>query len=188
MDADGSNERVLLPQGSHGWSSQGVVDWSPDGTKLVMAGETDHWNLYVTDTDGSNPLRISERDGLYLDPSWSPDGSKIVYTAIPADREITIFDLARVFTFLEVFTSDPDGSNEVRHTFDDLRDHDPYFSPNGEEISFESQNGGGVFHSIGILELSTTTRTVRGFWQKTLRSRVGRRTEICLSLWTGIFP
>jgi len=145
MDANGENEKELLPVGSYGWTGQGVVDWSPDGSRLVMAGiEDGFWHMFLADTDGSNPVRISTRDGLYADPSWSPDGTKIVYTAIPEDQDVSLLDITfgNVGTYLEIFTSDPDGSNEVQHTFDGKRDHDPYFSPDGSEISYETQNGG----------------------------------------------
>jgi TolB protein len=127
--------RELIPQGTHGWKTQGVADWSPDGSKIVMAASEKggRWHLYITDAEGQNPVQISKRESLYVDPSWSPDGTKIVFCAFPKDYKGT------KAKFLEIFISDPDGNNEQRLTFDQLQDHDPYWSPNGNAIAFETE-------------------------------------------------
>ncbi|MEJ2115369.1 MAG: hypothetical protein P8X88_04825 [Gammaproteobacteria bacterium] len=127
--------KELIPHGAHGWKAQGVANWSPDGSKIVMAASEnkDRWHLYITDAYGKNPSRISKRESLYIDPSWSPDGSKIVFCAFPADYKGTKLN------YLEIFTSDADGNNEKRLTFDKLRDNDPYWSPNGQWIAFETE-------------------------------------------------
>lgn len=127
--------KELIPHGRYGWVTQGVADWSPDGKSIVMAASKDkgRWHLYITDANGNNPQRISKRESLYLDPSWSPDGSKIVFSAFPKDYKGTELN------HLEIFTSNPDGTNEKRLTFDKLRDHDPYWSPNGKWIAYETE-------------------------------------------------
>jgi TolB protein len=127
--------RELIPQGRYGWTTQGVADWSPDGTKIIMAAseKNGRWHLYVTDANGQNPKRISKRESLYLDPSWSPDGSKLVFSAFPKDYK------GSKLNYLEIFISDADGNNEKRLTFDTLRDHDPYWSPNGKWIAYETE-------------------------------------------------
>ncbi|MFK7816236.1 MAG: TolB family protein [Gammaproteobacteria bacterium] len=127
--------KELIPHGTNNWTTQGVADWSPDGSKIVMAASQDkgRWHLYITDADGKNPLKVSKRESLYLDPSWSPDGSKLVFSAFPDKYKGTKLNN------LEIFTSDIDGSNEKRLTFDTLRDHDPYWSPNGKWIAYETE-------------------------------------------------
>ena len=131
---DALTERI--PLDANGWTTQGVADWSPDGTQIVMAAQSTpdggRWHIFVTDALGANPTRISTRTSLYLDPSWSPDGTKIVCVAYPAG--FTGTGLAA----LEVHTMDADGSNELRLTNDSFRDHDPYYSPDGNEIAFET--------------------------------------------------
>ena len=135
LDLNTYDVEELIPQGAHGWSRQGVADWSPDGSQIIMAAAKNKsdWNLYVTDSKGREPKRISKRDSLFVDPSWSPDGSKIVYCAFPIDYK------GNKTNALEVFISNPDGSNEQRLTFDNLRDHDPYWSPDGNWIAYESE-------------------------------------------------
>ncbi len=135
IDSNGENEIELIPQGEYGWSTQGIADWSPDGSKIVMAAANskNHWHLYITDSNGKHPSRISKRESLYLDPSWSPDGNKIVYTAFPSDYN------GNDLKHLEIFTSDINGDNETRLTNDKFRDHAPYWSPDGQWIAFETQ-------------------------------------------------
>ncbi len=134
-NADGTNPRKVIDLEDYNWTEQGVADWSPDGSQIVMIAEDEsgHFQIYITDAEGKNPQRISQRNSLYADPSWSPDGSKIVYTAFPEGY------IGVNFFKLEVHTMNPDGTDETRLTFDELRDHDPYWSPDGKEIAFESQ-------------------------------------------------
>ena len=57
----------LIPKNGNGWLAQGVVDWSPDGSTLIMAARlntTNRWHLFTTNTDGSNPTQISNRCSL----------------------------------------------------------------------------------------------------------------------------
>lgn len=135
---DGTGARRVIDKGQYGWSAQGVADWSPDGQELVMAvtDESGFWHIYITDNNGVNPQKVSQRNSLMADPSWSPDGEKIAYTAYPADYTGNPLNLFA----LEIHTMNRDGSNETRLTTDDYRDHDPYWSPDGTAIAFESQH------------------------------------------------
>jgi len=133
-DAGGKNARELIPKGANGWRAQGTAAWSPDGKRLVMAARASdgRWNLYLTGADDRQPVRVNRRTGLFCDPCFAPDGTRLVYSAYP--EEYDGLDVRR----LEIHTSRLDGSDERRLTDDLLRDHDPCWSPDGSEIAFET--------------------------------------------------
>ena len=135
IDTTGQNELELISSGAYGWLSQGMADWSPDGLQIILSAspKKNTWHLYMVDSDGKNPTLISKRKSWFVDPSWSPDGNTLVYCAFPED-----YDGAEL-KHLEVFTSDLEGNNEKRLTFDELRDQRPYWSPDSQWIAFETQ-------------------------------------------------
>jgi Tol biopolymer transport system component len=64
-------------------------------------------------------------------PSWSPDGSRIVFFS---DRDGNY----------EIYSMNPDGSDQTRMTDNPATDRQPSFSPNGKEILFVSERDGNV--------------------------------------------
>ncbi len=70
INLDGKNATMLITSGSYGWYTQGVAEWSPDGTKIVLAASSKNslWRLYITDSSGKNPVRTSKRDSLLPRP------------------------------------------------------------------------------------------------------------------------
>ena len=56
--------------------------WSPDGTNLALFGgqSSSNYDLLFVRADGTGTLgRYTDRDVSELNPSWSPDGSQIVF-------------------------------------------------------------------------------------------------------------
>jgi TolB protein len=95
-DLDGANDRQLTDDET----GDGSPAWSSDGERIAFvsnraesapclfhdcAGYTTE--LYVVDADGSDVTRLTETPHEEASPSWSPDGTKIVYSRILDDDE-----------------------------------------------------------------------------------------------------
>lgn len=137
MAADGSELTELRPIGADGWDQQGHAEWSPDGSAVVMfGGSRSNPQIFLTDERGQNARQLTDRGGTNVDPSFSPEGDTVAFIGCP-----------RAICFpsdYEVYTVAADGSGEpARLTEDDLRDHDPYYSPDGSEIAFLTETEGG---------------------------------------------
>ncbi|QRN83250.1 serine/threonine-protein kinase [Chloroflexota bacterium] len=99
--------------------------WSPDGTQIayVAPGGLNYGlDIWVMDSDGSNPMNITQHAGDELDPVWLPDGSRIAFTHHLRDAGNTpIYAL----TWIR-----PDGSGRERLSTDFV-EWDPTFTPDG---------------------------------------------------------
>jgi Tol biopolymer transport system component len=76
MDLDGKNKRDVIkdsPNLVHGMSV------SPDGKR--GAYETENYELYLADGDGSNAKHVKTGQRFNFLPSWSPDGSWVLFLA-----------------------------------------------------------------------------------------------------------
>jgi Tol biopolymer transport system component len=151
VHADGSNPRLLRAAGADGWDLQGHAEWSPDGRRLVMfGGDMDNSQIFVTDDEGQRPQQVTSRPGMNIDPSWSPDGSNIVFVGCP--------NSSCVPENWEIYTVTLLGGSVTRLTYNNVRDHDPYFSPDQKHIAWLAETkpdalGAGVgFWDIFVMK------------------------------------
>lgn len=129
MNADGTGQKSLT-------SGTGVSDQpalSPDGSKVVY-----HFNggtgneLHVVNFDGTGEATLFAAGGSY--PSWSADGSKIVFAA---DGGGTTAKGSRIATI------NANGTGLTYVTpFGTYLDIEPKFSPDGKQILFVSNRTG----------------------------------------------
>ncbi len=82
--------------------------------------------------DGSNPVRLTNEPGDDFAPSWSPDGTQIVFVS-DRDQTAGIYDL---------YIMNADGSGVSRLTNDTAIDYSPDWSPDGKKIVFRSHHDG----------------------------------------------
>ena len=109
-------------------------DWSPDGRRIVFTSHpvTDDpirsnlAEMYVINVDGTGLTRLTFNAEEERAPSWSPDGSRIVYMC-------RIGGGASIF---EICTMNADGSDRRQLTNNTVLDATPTFSPDGQQILF----------------------------------------------------
>jgi Tol biopolymer transport system component len=125
IGADGSGERRV----TDGRMRVSDAAWSPDGSRFaVTTCDQRACRIETIEADGGGRRRLT--DGTFdLDPSWSPDGQKLVFTHLEAqshDRH------------LELYVINADGSGRRRLTHNGFRDGGPDWSPDGQTIAFSS--------------------------------------------------
>ena len=127
--ADGSDPQAILV----GESGSGALHpaWSPDGKWIAIAREVGNYetDLYLIRPDGTGLHKLLERPGMETGPSWSPDGTTIVFSGSErragetGERE-------------SIFTVSAGGDEVTRLTTGD-HDIDPVWSPDGTQIVLE---------------------------------------------------
>jgi Tol biopolymer transport system component/DNA-binding winged helix-turn-helix (wHTH) protein len=105
--------------------------FSPDGKRVAFqSNRTNYFEIWVSDPDGSNPLRLTNYGGpLTGSPRWSPDGKNIAYDSRPNGNA-------------DVFVVGADGGQPKQITQDQSDEVMPSFSHDGTRIYFASDRTG----------------------------------------------
>jgi TolB protein len=108
----------------------------PGGKKLALAMESPGENLdiYITNPDGSKPLRVTSHPAADLEATWSPDGH---YLAFVSDRtgspQIYMIDLYQ--------GSEASGNKPIRLTTSGSYNTSPAWSPDGRYLAYCRRTG-----------------------------------------------
>jgi Tol biopolymer transport system component len=127
---------------------------------VVLASNRDQrFEIYVVNSDGTRPLRLTNNPGADVMPTWSPDRSRIAFASVRGG-------LGR-----ELFIMNTDGSNQERLTTLGTAPAWPHWSPDGTQIAFNAARGDGnwdifVMNADGtnIRRLTTTASQIRPRW------------------------
>ncbi|MDZ4185370.1 MAG: hypothetical protein U1D97_10380, partial [Desulfuromonadales bacterium] len=105
---------------------------NPEGTQVAFSSRRNgYWNLYILDLNTGNLKQITDTPEYVGEPSWSPDGTWLVYEGYSGSN-LDIFVLS---------TADP-AQTPIRLTESSGIDGSPVWSPRGREVAFVSTRSG----------------------------------------------
>ncbi|MGH2378044.1 MAG: alpha/beta fold hydrolase [Candidatus Limnocylindria bacterium] len=108
-----------------------VPKWSPDGAHLAFLRDSEgdeNMQVWLVDRDGVRERRLTHDDAvMHRQHSWSPDGTRIAYTANAGGRRFAVF-------VIDVATGEQRRLTDGRED-----DQQPRWSPDGKWISFWSR-------------------------------------------------
>jgi Tol biopolymer transport system component len=143
IGAGGGDETRLTDREGHDESAS----FSADGHRVVFVSDRDappgacddgqdpsecNLEIYVMDSDGSGPKRLTNTEAVEGFPRWSPGGTQI------------LFHTNRDSGDWEVFVMNSDGSVPTNLSESPGMDGHACWSPDGRRIAFESVRGGRV--------------------------------------------
>jgi TolB protein len=127
-DADGENEHVIMESPDPIMSPA----WSPDGRRIAYVSfEGNRSSIFVQTLRTGNRVQVSNQPGINGAPSFSPDGSRLVLTLGGADGN------------LDIHVMNVSGGDTTRLTTNRAIDTEGTWTPDGRQIYFTSDRGGG---------------------------------------------
>ncbi|MFC2038878.1 TolB family protein [Chloroflexota bacterium] len=152
LDIESGDVRLIYSSPDELYAS--ALRLSNDGTKLTFAGKSggqdnSSMEIFILDTDGNNPIQITDNDFFDLYPAWSPDDSRIAFLSW---RE----------TDLDIYAMNADGSGEKK--IHDSGYHDADIDWAGNNIVFTSQFAIWKVNSDGTQAVQVTDYPEQGEW------------------------
>lgn len=106
-------------------------EWSPDGEQIVYDRLKDfesddaepEYDIYVMNADGTDQRLLADVSHREFEPSWSPNGKWIVFSAELGEQS-------------DLYLVRPDGTDLHRLTRTKLSEAEPQWSPDGRLIAF----------------------------------------------------
>jgi Tol biopolymer transport system component len=122
---------------------------SRDGARIAFTvSAADSAGIWLMNADGSGRTKITtppaNADGFSADlqPSWSPDGTKIAFARY-------VFTQGAPVSRLQLFTMNADGGGQTQVTFDGSRSYtDPSFSPDGSRLVATTYDSSGFYVAV----------------------------------------
>lgn len=140
-NVDGSNIEQLTSLAG----TEAIIDFSPDGTKILYENySTNH--IHVMSLDGSNNIDLGiggGSTGVYEGASFSPDGSKVVFSSSDGN----------------IYSINVDGSGIQQLTNNALDEERPIYSPDGSRIAYSAFDSAENKWKVFIMNNDGTKQT-----------------------------
>jgi Tol biopolymer transport system component len=142
---------TMLPNGTdvHHLTAGNAPDWSPDGQKIAFDDiRNGQPQVFTMNADGSDVQQLTHLAGGAADPSYSPDGSLLVFDHLPPSGCCG-----------NIWSIRPDGTglHQITHFTTENFPFQPEFSPDGQRIVFWEQSAhGGEFAAIFVMRADGT--------------------------------
>ena len=158
-DGTGLRRLTHVPKGKHAISPS----FSPDGRRIAyQSDQSGTWHIWIMNADGSGQTRLTNNPNVQdLNPSWSPDGSSIVFARC-FPQPFGILDC-------HIAVMSASGGAITVLTHGHWGDADPEFSPDGTRIAFDSNRRGleaavWVMNANGTDLRRLTAPRLEAFW------------------------
>jgi Tol biopolymer transport system component len=150
--ADGTGEARL----TDGTTLDARPAWSPDGASIAFASDREGTrHIYVMTATGGSPVRLTPSGARYNDPAWSHDGTRIAFTGdggekveSPHQRETRErrsragIPQTPITEAEDIYVMRADGTNVVRLTGDPSDNISPTWSPDDQQLAFDTDRDG----------------------------------------------
>ena len=111
--------------------------------------------LYLINADGTDLTQLTNMDNGACQPSWAPDGMRLVFIS-PCLGRGEIFET--IYNESSLYTINVDGTGLKQLTPSPGSDFEPAWSPDGKQIAFTSVRGG--FRQIYALDVDSLNVTL----------------------------
>jgi TolB protein len=158
MNADGSSQtRLTNTADSEEWAHL-----SPDARKVVFASGTfPDYDIYMMNIDGSGRVPLVVLPDLQALPKWSRDGAKVAYNS-------AVFAAGRLSGDIYCIDVDGTGRTKVTESRGAFVNENPYWSPDGERLIFQSNRTGNfqiyVMNADGSGQRRLTNHRGDDYW------------------------
>lgn len=123
--------------------------WSPDGKSMAMAlsqGNGSETNIYIMNLK-TKALKKYTFEATNTSPSWSADGKTIIFNSDRGGQP-------------QIYQLDLASGKVTRLSFDGLKNYDPIYTPDGNQIIMMHQDSGSSPIQLAVLDLRTGSTNV----------------------------
>ncbi|HEV8683656.1 MAG TPA: phosphodiester glycosidase family protein [Actinomycetota bacterium] len=142
--ADGTGRRPLTRARPRGYDSSPA--WSPVGGRIAFVSDRSGGfpDIWVMNSDGTEPTRLTKNRMVDANPAWSPDGTRIAFERCCPDRSS------------EIYVMNADGTQKIRLTATPANEMEPTWSADSSMIAFAMFPPGGGNRDVHAVNVDGT--------------------------------